>query len=194
MKFELTGMRIINWICVLMILVMIVMLFNPYWQYTTKEKNAETGEREEVTKVISINDYVWFPRDHKQMTTEFKAIFEKINEDNGTENKEDEVEFWINDLVLMPVLVLVAGVAVGAISLWYSKVPFSSVLALILGGLGTYSYITRPEFGFICPLPEFVEEAVVGNPLLHIIVSAATAALGIAGIVWFVVKGVLKKK
>ncbi len=194
MKIELNSTRIMNWICVLLILVMVAMLFTPYWQYTTKEKNPETGKREEVTKVLSINDYVWFPREHKEMTKEFEAIYDQINKDNGITNKEDKIEFWINDMVLMPALVLMLGVVLGIVSLWYSHVPFSSLLALILGGFGIYGYVACPEYGFICPLPEFVETAVVGNPLIHIIISGITAAVGLAGVVWFIIKTVQAKK
>ena len=53
MKIQLTGTRVINWIALLMILVTIVLLFQPYWTYETKEK--VDGKRVEVTKVISIN-------------------------------------------------------------------------------------------------------------------------------------------
>lgn len=176
MKIQLTSTRIINWISFLLILVMIVLMFIPYWTYDTKEKNPETGKREEVTKVISINEYVWFPREHKDMTKEFKALYPE------TKNEEEDKEFgfWINDFVMMPALVLAVGLIVGMISLWYSDVPFSALLALFLGGLGTYSYITRPEFW-------------LGNPVPHIVVSAITAAVGLVGVVWFFAKKFLKK-
>ncbi len=184
MKFELTSTRIINWICVLLILVMVALLFTPYWQYTTKEKNEE-GKRVEVTKTISISDYVWFPRDHKDMTSEFEDLYEDIygTPPKGATKEEKEAwpKFWINDLVLMPALVLVLGVVVGLISLWYSKVPFSAALALLLGSFSVYGYLTRPEFK-------------LGDPTVHIAVGAATAALGLVGIVWFIIKTALKKK
>ena len=54
------------------------------------------------------------------------------------------------------------------------------VLALVLGGMGVYGYITRPEFW-------------LGNPVPHIIVSGITAAVGLGGFVWFFVKVALKK-
>lgn len=180
MKIELTSTRIINWISVLMILVMIVMLFTPFWSYETKEKNPETGKRETVVKEISISEYVWFPREHKDMTKEFKALYPEIPKKATEEEIAKIPQFWVNDLVLMPALVLLLGVVIGAISLWYPNVPFSCLLALVLGGLGVYGYITRPEFW-------------LGNPVPHIIVSGITAAVGLGGFVWFFVKGALKK-
>lgn len=180
MKIQITSTKIVNWLCILMILVMIVMLFTPYWTYVTKEKNPDTGKREEVTKVISISDYVWFPRDHKDMTAQFEDLYPEMPKGLSKEEKEAWPKYWINDLVLMPALVLVAGIAVGIVTLFYSHLPLSSLLALILGGLGTYSYLARPEFK-------------LGDPTIHIVVSAVTAALGLAGVVWFFVRKALKK-
>lgn len=179
MKIQITSTKIINWICMLMILVMIVLLFTPYFTYETKEKNPETGKREEVTKVISINDYVWFPRDHKDMTAQFEDLYEDIygNPPKGATKEEKEAwpKFWINDMVTAPALTLFLGIAVGIISLFYSSKPFTSLLALILGGLSTYSYATMPEYG-------------LGNPMPLIIVSSITAVIGLFGIVWFFIR------
>ena len=162
MKLKLTSTRIINWISVLLILVMVVLLFTPYWTYETKEK--VDGKRVTVEKTISINEYVWFPKEHKDMTKEFEDLYPEPPKKATEEEIAKMPKFWINDLVLMPALVLLVGVVVGIISLWYPDTVFSALLALALGGLGTYSYITRPEFW-------------LGNPMPHIIVSAITAAV-----------------
>lgn len=180
MKIQLTSTKIINWISILLILVMIVLMFTPYWTYETREKNPETGKREEVVKDISINDYVWFPKDHKDLTKEFEDLYPEPPKGLSKEEKEAWPKFSVNDLVTIPVLVLLLGVVVGIISLFRSHKPYSALLALLLGGFSTYSYITRPEFW-------------LGNPVPHIIVSAITAAVGLVGVVWFFAKKFLKK-
>lgn len=169
MKIQLTSTKIINWVCVLMIMVMVAMLFTPYWEL--EETERVDGEKVTVTNEYSINDYVWFPREQKNLTKAFEKLY------------EDKDDFWINDMVLMPALVLLVGVIVGIISLWYSNVPFSALLALFLGGLGVYGYGTIKEF------------SILNAPVtLHLIIAAATAAIGLAGVVWYIVKSILNKK
>ena len=184
MKIRLTSTMIINWICLLMIAVMIALLFTPYFTYETKVKNPDTGKREEVTKVISINDYVWSPRDHKDMTKEFDNLYEDIygKPPKGATKEEKEAwpKFWINDMVTAPVLTLFLGIAVGIISLFYSSKPFTSLLALILGALSAISYATLPEYS-------------LGNPAPQIAAACAAAAVGLFGIVWFFVRMAKKK-
>ena len=180
MKIELTTTRVINWICVFMIVVMVAMLFTPYWQYETTEKNEE-GKRVDVVKTISISEYVWMPREHRDLTKEFEDLYPDPPKGLSKEEKEAWPEFWINDLVLMPALLLVAGLILGAISLGYSNTPFSALLALFFGAFSVYSYLTEPEFK-------------LGNPTIHIILGAITAAIGLGGIVWFIVKAVMDKK
>ena len=96
------------------------------------------------------------------------------------EEKENWPKFWINDMVTAPVLTLFLGVVVGIISLFYSSKPFSALLALILGGLSAGTYALMPEYQF-------------GDPTVLIIVSSATAVVGLAGIVWFFISMAKKK-
>lgn len=172
MKIQLTGTRIINWIALLMILVTIVLLFQPNWTYETKEK--VDGKRVEVTKVISINDYVWFPKEHKDMTKVFQDMYEELYGDKDY--------FWINDMVTMPVLFLALGVVLGILSLWHQMAPMASGLALFLGGYGAYSFLVRPEWK-------------IGAMYMPILIMCfVTAAVGLAGVVWYTVVWTKKKK
>ncbi len=166
MKIQFNSTKIINVISVLMILVMAALLFMPYWQYESTERID--GEKVTVSHEISINDYVWFPKEHKGMTKVFEGLYE---------NKKD---YFINDLVTAPALVLVVGVLLGLFSLTYSKLPLSALLALILGVVNANGYMTRPEMqlGSACNL--------------HLTISVITAAIGAVGVVWFIVSMFLK--
>ncbi len=172
MKIKLTGTRVINWVALLMILVTVVLLFLPNWTYETKEK--VDGKRVDVTKVISINDYVWFPKEHKDMTKIIENMYEDLYGDKDY--------FWINDMVTMPVLFLAMGIGLGLLSLWHQMVPMASGLALFLGGYGTYSFLVRPEWA-------------IGSMYTPILVMCiVTAVVGAAGVAWYAVVRYKEKK
>lgn len=126
MKNKIGLAQIFSWVSVLMILVMIVMLFTPSWEYKTKEKDPETNKRVEVTKTPSISDYVWFPKDHKDLTKQYE--------------KDYDTKMMINDEVTMPVLLMVLGIALGIFALIKSKTLIGPLSALALGAYSIYGY------------------------------------------------------
>lgn len=193
MKLKAMSTPIINWICALLVVVMLVMLFTPYWTYTAKETNEATGVREDVTKVASISGYIWIPREHKNLTAEFEKIYTHINEINGITDKDYMVKFWVNDLSVMPVLILAGAVICILLSALYSKYPLTALLAAVLGIVTANAFFISPEYGYFILLPEFAEH-VIGNPLLYIILGIVTAVVGFAGVLWFAVNTVLKMK
>lgn len=171
MKIQLTGTRVINWISLLVILATVVLLFQPNWTYETKEK--VDGKRVDVTKEISINEYVWFPNEHKDMTKVFENMYEELYGDKDY--------FWINDMVTMPVLFLALGIGLGILSLWHQLTPMASALALFLGGYGANSFLVRPEWKI----------GAMYTPVL--VMCFVTAAVGLAGVAWYTVVWAKKK-
>ena len=132
MNAKLNVTRIANLISLLLVLAMIVVTFLPCWTYETKEKID--GERVTVTKEVSISEFVWFPKEHKDLNNAFEDLYE---------NEED---YFINDMITAPALVLALGIALGVLSLWYPHLPVGSGLALFLGALSAISYNIRPEY------------------------------------------------
>ena len=170
MKTKITGVQISSWICALLILAMIVLLFTPYWQYTTKEKNPDTGKREEVTKTISISDYVWFPRDHKDLAKDYE--------------KTTDLEMSVNDEVTMPIVLLLLG-AIGCIYGAINAKTFVAPLATLL--LGAYS-------GMCYASSAFLKMGIGNGCQTRMIVSFAAAAVGLAGLAVYIISAVAKKK
>ena len=129
---KLSFTRIANWISLLLVLAMIAVTFLPCWPYETKEKID--GERVTVTKEVSISEYVWFPREHKDLTDEFEDLY------------EDDEDFFINDMITVPALLVVLGIALGILSLWHQALPVASALAAVLGIATSIGYNVRPEY------------------------------------------------
>ena len=163
--------RIVNCICILLVFVMVGLLFTPYWQYETTEKID--GKKVPVTKEVSINGYVWIPKNHADLTKQFKA---------AAENPKD---YKTGDMVAAPVFVLLFGVVLGIVSLFVTKLPLSAVLTLVLGGMNAYSFLKVPE----------MQSGM--NRDLQLTFSVIAAAVGLVALVWFVIDliiGVKKKE
>lgn len=111
--------RICNIICAVLMLTLIVCQFIPFWTTTTGDS-------------ISIQEYTWLPHHNKDLDTDFKANFGK--------------EYGINDVVLMPIVVLVVG-ALGVIfTVMFMKKCGIVICPLLVGGLTTFEYLTNPAF------------------------------------------------
>ena len=134
---KLSVTRIANWISLLLILAMIAVTFLPCWTYQTKEKVEIDGKKQNVTvtKEVSISEYTWFLKDHKDLTKEFEDLY------------EDEEDFFVNDMITAPALLMVLGVALGILSLWYQALPAGTALALLLSIVTAIGYNVSPEYG-----------------------------------------------
>ena len=78
--------KILNYVCAVLLLVLLVTQFLPFWACDCKDCNGED---------ISISEYVWFPDEHKKgLTQTLKDTYDK--------------DFELNDLVLTPIVILVA--------------------------------------------------------------------------------------
>ena len=109
---------ICNIICVVLLLALVaIQLFLPYWTY---EKSNEVTE-------VSLGEYVWLVKDHRTMTNDLKDVFGK--------------DFKV-DVVAYPHLytLLVAGFGiVFCILKWFSKVP---ILFGLADGIMTIYYFS----------------------------------------------------
>ena len=105
-----------NRIAALLMAVLLVGQFVPYWQY---------GEG----LSASINGYVWFPTEHQGLTEELNPLVEKYPCNQAA-------------LVAIPVLLLSAlGVL---LCLFRSDRPMTSLLPVMAGGYGLIGYLCSP--------------------------------------------------
>lgn len=104
-----------NVICALLLMILLVMQFTPYWQY------GEAGES------CSIGSYVWFPSDHKDVETWLNGQIE---------------DFDLNGFVGMPVLLLALSAVGAVLCLIKPDKGWTALLPTLCGAAGTIAYLT----------------------------------------------------
>jgi len=106
-----------NWICALLMIVLLVMQFVPFWHF------GEAGES------CSISSYVWFPSDYKDLESWL---------DTQAEGHD------LNSFVGMPILVLVLSAVGAALCLIKPDKGMTTLLPALCGAAGTWAYLTTP--------------------------------------------------
>jgi len=106
-----------NWICALLMIVLLVMQFTPFWYY------GEAGES------CSISGYVWFPSDQKDLESWL-----------GTQADGHD----LNSFVGMPILVLVLSAVGAVLCLIKPDKGMISLLPTLCGVVGGIAYLTTP--------------------------------------------------
>lgn len=114
---------ICNIACAVLMLILLVLQFMPFW----------TVETEEGANSVSIQSFIWFPGDHGDLEDSLGATL-------GNE------EFSVNDVLGMPILVLVAGAAGVVLCLIKSGSGFASILPAICGVAGVWGFLAKPAF------------------------------------------------
>ena len=166
MEKKIQGTQILSWVCVLMLLAMIVMTFLPYWSCEVTER--VDGEKITYTQTSSISSFSWFPRDHKDLQKQLE--------------KTTGLDLVVNDVVTMPVLLMLLGVAAGAFALAKSRSLIGPVAATLLGLYSTTTYLTDA----------FLRTGATWSA--NLAVSIAAAAVGAVCVVLYFVFKILEKK
>ena len=109
--------RIFNFVSVLLMGILLVLQFMPFW----------SGDG----ATAAIQGYVWFPSGHPIEPYLMGQLGES---------------FAVNSIVLMPILVLVLGVAGIVLCIWKSDVSFMALIPLACGLVGIWGYLSQPAF------------------------------------------------
>ena len=112
--------KIMNIACAVLALVLLVMQFMPFWYM---------GEE---TEPVSIGGYVWFPSDHGEVT--------------GYLQEQVSSDFKINDIIAMPILVLLLSVATMVVCIWKMNNPLVSILPIACGLSGAWGFLAKAAF------------------------------------------------
>ena len=112
--------RIMNIACAVIALALLVMQFTPFWYM---------GEG---TEPVSIGGYVWFPSDHGEVTS---YLQEQVSGD-----------FNVNDVIAMPILVLLLSVATMVVCVWKMDNPLAVLLPMACGLAGVWGFLAKAAF------------------------------------------------
>jgi len=142
-KFFSNRTSVCNLIAAVLLVSLLVLQFMPFWQF---------GENQEMS--ASIQGYIWFPTDHKDL----EAYFEQ-----ETGAKHD-----INSVLLMPILVLVLGAVGVVLCLMKNDRLWAAAFPTACGAVGLWGYLATAV----------IKLGV--NWGLHLIVCLALVAIGVA--------------
>jgi len=109
--------RIMKLVCLLLMIVIFVLQFTPFWNFDGKG--------------VSINGYVWFPHDHADLETYLKSNIDG---------------FTVNQVVLMPVIQLVACVVGIILFMAQGSNPLVALVSLVCSIGGIWGFLAEPAF------------------------------------------------
>lgn len=133
----------ISFVLLALMLALLIMQFVPFWT--------------EGDGTASISEYIWLPREHKELDQSLKATFGK--------------DYRINQILLAPAALLVSAAAGIVISVLKRGRLNSFLLPLVCGAAGITAYFTYPPF------------KLGANWMVHAILSIAILAVAVIGIV-----------
>ena len=135
---EISKKTLPNYIAALLLLVLAVMMFMPYWHYTATESVRETqvvdgrtktvSKRVEVEKDTSMNAYVWFPNDYKPLQNALKAAI------------ESKAAIKVTHTVLQPVIMLIFSVVGAGFCLVMPSRKIAAFFPALVGAVGIWCF------------------------------------------------------
>lgn len=110
--------KCISYLLIVLMLALLVMQFVPFWT--------------EGDGTASISDYIWFPREHKDLNNSLKEVFGK--------------DYRINQFLIGPITLLVSAVAGIVFSVLKRGKLNSFLLPLVCGYAGYTTYFTYAPY------------------------------------------------
>lgn len=120
-RFFTNRTSICNLISVILLIVLLVFQFTPFWSY---------GENGDLT--ASIQGYIWFPSDHSALEKYFEA--------------ETSADHTINAVLAMPILLLLVGAVGIVVGLLKADQVWVGTFPTVCGAVGLWGYLTKPVF------------------------------------------------
>ena len=117
-KFSENRTMICNLICTVLMVILLVLQFMPFWSYGDQSN--------------SIQGYIWFP-------TECDELEDYFVENVGS-------DYSVNDVVVMPITTLFATVGTVVLFVFFKERIFTAIVPAICGVVGIYGYLSKPIY------------------------------------------------
>jgi len=119
MSKKLNITKICHWVSAVLLIVLLVLQFTPYWSFGEGDKAGEA----------SVSQYIWLPSDYKTLTKELEKTFD---------------DYSINDIILPPILVLVLGAVGVVLGVLMAGKPLAGIIPTLCGAAGLWGWLTMP--------------------------------------------------
>lgn len=135
-----------NFVCAVMLLVVLVTQFLPFWKCT-----AACKDHKETEKMVSIAEYVWLPEHHRPITKGMTDVYLDAYGQDYVDEDGKKYTFAVDDIVLPLVVIFLGSIAGTAMCVVFSHELAVPVLPLLIGSIGIYWYLSNPamQAGYI---------------------------------------------
>ena len=130
---KLTITSLCNFVCAVLLLVTLVMQFQPFWTCEDCKSHKDT------TKDVSIAEYFWLPRHHDELAEDMTDLYKEIYGNNYRDPNGKKFKFRANE-VLATALAASVGSVAGILccvllrkKFWVSAIPLAVGIAGVLG-------------------------------------------------------------
>ena len=119
-----TRTRSINIICVLLMILLVVLQWTPFWTF----ESAKNG-----TQTASIQQYIWTP-------TELTDLTKHLQTETGIAG------FSVEKIMLTPLFELILFIAGLILCTWKGNRPLTAIIPIAIGLVGIFGYLSNPAF------------------------------------------------
>lgn len=125
--------QICNYICVLLMLLLLLTQFLPFWASSQSESGS-----------VSISTYFWNPREHKDVAEDLKDLYMEIYGPGLRSANGKAYKFTANEILMPTLFIFITAAVTTVLCTLLAKHPLSAAAPFVGGLTGTIGYATVP--------------------------------------------------
>ena len=165
-----------NIICAVLLLVTLVMLFQPFW--TCEDCKSHKDAKDEV----SIAEYLWFPRQHDELADDMTDYYKEIYGKNYRDPSGKKFQFKANEILPSMLTAFLGSIAGVVFCVILRKRFLVAGIPLVVGVAGILGYTTCPAL------------QIGMNQQVHLIVAIVVSAVAAISLILGAVLALLAKR